>query len=451
VYALGVVLYELATTTRLFTGGDAEVIEQIVHGQVESPEVRRPGLSSELAAVILRAIAPDPDERYATCNELRIALDQIAGKTVRPTPAALAGYLREQFGEPLEPWLSPGGSAAGAAVPVSTNTWTETPSGEAQARGVSRPIPTAGLGDIAPPDGAPVRHSTSGVLGEVELAAPLHASPVESLAGEAASSPTARRTRPRAARAGAYGAPIVLIAGIAVWRLAGTGGASAQVSVAPRVEPSAAATEPAPGESATSLGTQVIAVARDPAPRMPGAAAAPPPAARPPPAVTVKSRSAAAAPHHEAVAATTPAAPRLAEPEPAAPAAAEHPALASLPQVAAPLPLAVPAAPVAPMVIAPQALDANRIAGVHDIAPDSATELQIQRSGTDRVVASFQLCVSPDGSVSGVTAVRSTGFAAFDAKITTAIRETWRYRPFLVDGAPATVCSKVNFGYAPKP
>jgi len=61
VYALGVVLYELATTTRLFVGGDDEVIEQIVQGRVEPPSLRRGNLPAELSAIILRAIARDPD------------------------------------------------------------------------------------------------------------------------------------------------------------------------------------------------------------------------------------------------------------------------------------------------------------------------------------------------------------------------------------------------------
>src|SRR6185369_8350961 len=56
VYALGVVLYELATTTRMIKGdNDYLVMEQIVAGRISPPRVRRPDLPPELSEIILRA------------------------------------------------------------------------------------------------------------------------------------------------------------------------------------------------------------------------------------------------------------------------------------------------------------------------------------------------------------------------------------------------------------
>src|SRR5258707_7869639 len=64
VYSLGIVLYELATTTRLFKGtNDYLVMDQIVNGRVPPPQARRADLPAELSAVIMRAIAPDPERR----------------------------------------------------------------------------------------------------------------------------------------------------------------------------------------------------------------------------------------------------------------------------------------------------------------------------------------------------------------------------------------------------
>src|SRR4051794_38882564 len=81
VYALGVVLYELATTTRLFKGeNDYLVMDQIVNGGASRPRVPRPDLPNELWAIIMRAIAPDPERRSFTADELRVALDQFANK-----------------------------------------------------------------------------------------------------------------------------------------------------------------------------------------------------------------------------------------------------------------------------------------------------------------------------------------------------------------------------------
>ena len=107
VYALGVVLYELATTTRLFRGdSDHAVMEQIVHSRVPLPRVRRPDLTNELSTIIMTALSSDPDRRYQSADELRAALDQYAEQTgTSVQPAQLAGYMRKLFGDKPEPWL----------------------------------------------------------------------------------------------------------------------------------------------------------------------------------------------------------------------------------------------------------------------------------------------------------------------------------------------------------
>ena len=51
------------------------------------------------------------------------------------------------------------------------------------------------------------------------------------------------------------------------------------------------------------------------------------------------------------------------------------------------------------------------------------------------------------GNVASVTQLKSTGFAAHDARIIEQMR-TWTYRPFLIDGKPAPVCTAVTFIYS---
>ncbi|HEX3483316.1 MAG TPA: protein kinase [Kofleriaceae bacterium] len=107
VYSLGIVLYELATTTRLFKGtNDYLVMDQIVNGRVPLPQTRRPDLPAELSAVIMRAIAPDPERRFPTADELRRAVDHVADRLgLTASSSAIAAYMRQQFGEKPEPWL----------------------------------------------------------------------------------------------------------------------------------------------------------------------------------------------------------------------------------------------------------------------------------------------------------------------------------------------------------
>ena len=44
--------------------------------------------------------------------------------------------------------------------------------------------------------------------------------------------------------------------------------------------------------------------------------------------------------------------------------------------------------------------------------------------------------------------LKSTGFSAYDQTIQSTIRGTWRYRPFLVNGKAAPVCTAVTFIYS---
>src|SRR5689334_22748771 len=121
VYSLGVVLYELCTTTKLFRGeNDYLIMDQIVNGKVALPRVRRPDLPNELSAIIMRAIAPDPERRFFTADELRVALDHFAAKAgLTASPSSLAAYMRKQFGERTEPWLELRGKAVSSLDDVS--------------------------------------------------------------------------------------------------------------------------------------------------------------------------------------------------------------------------------------------------------------------------------------------------------------------------------------------
>jgi hypothetical protein len=65
------------------------------------------------------------------------------------------------------------------------------------------------------------------------------------------------------------------------------------------------------------------------------------------------------------------------------------------------------------------------------------------------VIGTFKLCVGTDGSVLSVSVAYSTGFAGYDDTIRSTIAATWKYKPIVVDGAPAPVCSAVTFLYKP--
>lgn len=123
----------------------------------------------------------------------------------------------------------------------------------------------------------------------------------------------------------------------------------------------------------------------------------------------------------------------------------EPPPLAPIPTLAVPV-VEVPIA--APAIIAPTALSALRLAGDTNVQPDGADLTAMQRAGASRVTGNFRVCIDPAGRVDRVAAVRSTGYAGYDARLLGAMR-AWRYRPYQIDGAAVAACSMVTFVFAP--
>ncbi len=87
IYALGVVMFELLTGRVPFTGNNAyEVMFKHVQEEAPSPRAFRPDLPEAIEPVLAKALAKDPDERYAKASELahafREAFGLVAGATV---------------------------------------------------------------------------------------------------------------------------------------------------------------------------------------------------------------------------------------------------------------------------------------------------------------------------------------------------------------------------------
>lgn len=81
-YALGVLLYELTTGRLPFTGDDPlTVVSQHVHAPVVPPRALRADLPRALEAVILRLLAKDPAQRFATATETGVALRSSLSET----------------------------------------------------------------------------------------------------------------------------------------------------------------------------------------------------------------------------------------------------------------------------------------------------------------------------------------------------------------------------------
>ena len=78
-YSGGVILYEMLTGTPPYTKGDhMAVMYQHVQGKAKPCEEVNPAIPPALAAIVRKAMEVDKLKRYASMDELRIALEQAA-------------------------------------------------------------------------------------------------------------------------------------------------------------------------------------------------------------------------------------------------------------------------------------------------------------------------------------------------------------------------------------
>jgi serine/threonine-protein kinase len=78
IFAASVVLWEALTGRRLFAGDDTgDSVQKILGGRVEPPRVHAPELPAGVDEVVLRGLAPDPEQRFRTGREMAEALEAV--------------------------------------------------------------------------------------------------------------------------------------------------------------------------------------------------------------------------------------------------------------------------------------------------------------------------------------------------------------------------------------
>jgi serine/threonine-protein kinase len=97
-YSIGVVLYELLTESVPFTGDTpVEIAMKHLSSVPEPPSARRAEVTRPLDQVVLRALAKDPEERYASAEEMDAELARVAeglpvsAETAEAATAVLSG------------------------------------------------------------------------------------------------------------------------------------------------------------------------------------------------------------------------------------------------------------------------------------------------------------------------------------------------------------------------
>jgi serine/threonine-protein kinase len=104
IFALGVVLWELTTGQRLFwMDSDIDTFIKVEECQVPLPSTLIQGYPLDLEKVVMKALAKDPNERFATAREFSRALQSILmRRDLFVSSDEVAQYMQQLFGDRIQ-------------------------------------------------------------------------------------------------------------------------------------------------------------------------------------------------------------------------------------------------------------------------------------------------------------------------------------------------------------
>jgi serine/threonine protein kinase/Tol biopolymer transport system component len=92
IFAFGAVLYQMATGKRAFTGGSmTAVMAAVLH---KDPEPLGEGIPAELQRTILRCLKKDPERRFQSMGDVRVALEELREETLDVSQSVRFGRPR---------------------------------------------------------------------------------------------------------------------------------------------------------------------------------------------------------------------------------------------------------------------------------------------------------------------------------------------------------------------
>jgi TonB family protein len=104
IFALGAILFETLTGEPLRKGdGPLDVTARLSQAKLQSPSAEDDALPKPIAAILQRALAPDPASRYGEVQEMRKAIDTLLfSGDFTPTTFNLAFFMHSLFREDIE-------------------------------------------------------------------------------------------------------------------------------------------------------------------------------------------------------------------------------------------------------------------------------------------------------------------------------------------------------------
>jgi serine/threonine protein kinase/Tfp pilus assembly protein PilF len=99
IFSAGILLYEMVTGGRMFTGDSTmQILAKVREAEFDSPDSVAPGLHPKVYKIINRALAKEREERYQSSGEVLGDLEEcMAELSLRPTAGGLAQYMKALF------------------------------------------------------------------------------------------------------------------------------------------------------------------------------------------------------------------------------------------------------------------------------------------------------------------------------------------------------------------
>ena len=102
-FSTGILLYEMVTHKRMFTGADTlQILAKVSKAEFEPPEVAHSGLPPKIYQIINRSLTKDRDQRYQSCGEMSADIEEcMIALSFRPSARGLSQYMKELFKEEI--------------------------------------------------------------------------------------------------------------------------------------------------------------------------------------------------------------------------------------------------------------------------------------------------------------------------------------------------------------
>jgi len=103
IFAFGIVLWEMLAGRPLFQGASVNILARLVNEDIPPVRSVRASIAAELDAIVQKAVARDKDRRFATADEMRVALEGFLRERAAPPPEKdLARLMTGHFAEKRE-------------------------------------------------------------------------------------------------------------------------------------------------------------------------------------------------------------------------------------------------------------------------------------------------------------------------------------------------------------